>query len=121
MSAPLRTDLRDRLPLPLARLHRRAHNAKSHLERHHGAFYLLEAVVKLATSAQVAGYRALGERDTGIDRRLAALALPALEDRTFLLRDLAALARALDHARVRDTDLAPLRSEPGFERLFAAG
>ncbi len=89
MSAPFRTDLRDRLPLPLARLYRRAHNAKSHLERHHGAFYLLEAAVKLACSAQIAAYLERADREPGLDDRLAALALPALGDWTGLLRDLA--------------------------------
>ena len=49
MSQPLPPDedLLRRLPLPLARLYRRAHNAKTPLERHLTAFYLWEAALKL--------------------------------------------------------------------------
>jgi hypothetical protein len=42
-----------RLPLPLAQLYRRAHNALAPLEQHLAAFYLWEASLKLLTSAAV--------------------------------------------------------------------
>lgn len=70
MAEAFRTDLRDRLPLPLARLYRRAHNANSWLERHGNALYLLEAAVKHAASAQVSAYLASGTRLEDVDRRL---------------------------------------------------
>lgn len=41
------------LPLPLAELHARAQHAKSALERHHNAFYLGEAAIKLAAAGRV--------------------------------------------------------------------
>jgi len=72
-----RTSLRDRLPLPLAGLYRRAHNAKSRLERHGNALYLLEATVKLAAASQVAIYLGSRVRQEAVDRRLAHLALPS--------------------------------------------
>ena len=74
--ADFRTDLRDRIPLPLARLYRRAFNAKSRLERHLQAYHLLEATLKLAAAAQVAVYLAAGRRDPTLDERLSRLALP---------------------------------------------
>ena len=40
-------DLARRLPLPLAQLYRRAHNAKTPLDRHHAAYCLWEAALKL--------------------------------------------------------------------------
>jgi len=42
-----------RLPLPLAQLYRRAHNAKTALERHLTAFRHWEASLKLLASAAV--------------------------------------------------------------------
>ena len=44
-------DLLRRLPLPLAQLYRRAHNAKSPQDRHQSAFYLWEAALKLLAPA----------------------------------------------------------------------
>jgi serine/threonine protein kinase len=41
------------LPLPLAQLARRTLNAKSSLERHHNAYYLAEAALKLAAAARI--------------------------------------------------------------------
>ena len=46
-------DLVRRLPLPLARLYRRAHNAKSHFDRHQAAYFLWEASVRLLASTAV--------------------------------------------------------------------
>ncbi len=45
-----------RLPLPLAQLYRRAHNAKTPLDRHLTAYYLWEATLKLLASAAVVEY-----------------------------------------------------------------
>src|SRR6516162_7739462 len=52
-----------RLPLPLAQLLRRAHNAKSALERHLTAFYLWEAALKLLGSTCVVEYARLDRRE----------------------------------------------------------
>src|SRR6266540_3862816 len=47
-------NLMGRLPLPIAQLYRRAHNAKSSLERHQAACYLWEASLKLLASVAIA-------------------------------------------------------------------
>jgi hypothetical protein len=44
-----------RLPLPLAQLYRRAHNAKTPLERHLNGFYLGEAALKPLAAVTVLG------------------------------------------------------------------
>src|SRR4051812_49581999 len=71
-------DLVRRLPLPLAQLYRRAHNAKTALERHLTAFYLWEASLKLLASVAVAEYAELNNHDPVLTDRLACLARPAL-------------------------------------------
>jgi WD40 repeat protein len=71
-------DLVRRLPLPLAQLYRRAHNAKSALERHLTAFYLWEATLKLLASAAVVAYAERAEHDPQLAERLQSLARPAL-------------------------------------------
>ena len=43
----------ERMPLPLARLYRRAHHAKTPMERHHTAYYLWEVMLKLCSSVMV--------------------------------------------------------------------
>ena len=59
---PMRTNtpfdeaLAQRLPLPLAQLYRRAHNGKSGQDRHHAAYYLFEAALKLLGCTAVARY-----------------------------------------------------------------
>ncbi|MDA0660831.1 MAG: hypothetical protein O3C60_18660 [Planctomycetota bacterium] len=75
-----------RLPLPIAQLYGQAYNAKSPRERHDNAFYLLEALVKLAASTATACH--LEEVSQGrfarvplLDRQLAQLALPSLGQR----------------------------------------
>src|SRR5437016_14394364 len=67
-----------RLPLPLAQLYRRAHNAKTPLERHLTAFYFWEAGLKLLASTAIAIYRASGSSDPTIDERLKNLTRPSL-------------------------------------------
>lgn len=49
-------DLVRRLPLPLAQLYRRAHNAKTALERPQAAYYLWEAALKLLGAVAVLEY-----------------------------------------------------------------
>src|SRR5205085_12263121 len=71
-------DLVRRLPLPLAQLYRRAHNAKTALERHLTAFYLWEAGLKLLASAAVVTYARTGPADPDVAARLENLARPAL-------------------------------------------
>ena len=55
-----------RLPLPLAQLYRRAHNAKTPLERHLTAFYLWEAGLKLLASVAIVEYVQRGQADAGL-------------------------------------------------------
>src|SRR3954469_19744152 len=71
-------DLLRRLPLPLAQLYRRAHNAKTPLERHLAAFYLWEAGLKLLASAAIVEYAALNRADADLAEELQDLARPAL-------------------------------------------
>ena len=70
------------LPLPLAQLYNRAHNAKDPRSRHDNAYYLFEALVKLMATPLVAAYlheiRHGGKRVDVIDWRLQQLALPSL-------------------------------------------
>src|ERR1051326_4723601 len=68
-----------RLPLPLAQLYRRAHNAKSVQERHHAAFYLWEASLKLLGATAVGFYLASGKApDAALAERLQNLARPSV-------------------------------------------
>src|SRR5436305_14818681 len=66
------------LPLPLAQLYRRAHNAKTALERHLTAFYLWEASLKLLASVAVVEYAEQPAHDPQLAERLTTLARPAL-------------------------------------------
>jgi serine/threonine protein kinase len=70
--------LAQRMPLPLAQLYRRGHNAKPPLERHLTAFYLWEAALKLLSSVAVVEYARLGPPAPEIAERLQNLARPAL-------------------------------------------
>jgi len=70
--------LAQRLPLPLAQLYRRAHEAASALERHLVALYLWEASLKLLASVTVVEYAALENPDPAIAERLRNLARPSL-------------------------------------------
>ena len=66
------------LPLPLAQLYRRAHNAKTALERHLAAFYLWEAALKLLASTAIVEYADSAAADPAITEKLQNLARPAL-------------------------------------------
>ena len=61
-------DLVRRLPLPLAQLYRRAHNAKTPLERHNAAYYLWEAALKLLGSVAIVAYAERGTVAPGAGR-----------------------------------------------------
>src|ERR1700694_5619467 len=80
MSSALASDetLVKRLPLPLAQLYRRAHNAKTALERHLAAFYLWEASLKLLASVAVVAYAERGPPDPQLVEPLHNLARPSL-------------------------------------------
>ena len=67
-----------RLPLPLAQLCRRAHNAKTLLERHLTSFYLWEAGLKLLASVAVVEYARRPDPDPSLAERLQNLARPSL-------------------------------------------
>jgi hypothetical protein len=71
-------DLLHRLALPLAQLYRRAHNAKTPLERHQAAYYLWEAALKLLGSVLVIEYAESSEHDTQLTELLQNLARPAI-------------------------------------------
>jgi serine/threonine protein kinase len=75
---PLDETLLHRLPLPLAQLYRRAHNAKTPLERHLTAFSLFEAALKLLASVAVVAYARLGQADPELTECLHNLARPSL-------------------------------------------
>src|SRR5215471_4546916 len=81
------------LPLPLAQLYNRAHNAKDPRNRHDNAYYLFEALVKLLAAPLVALYlyeiRHGGKRVDVIDWRLQQLALPSLGQWVGIVRELA--------------------------------
>src|SRR5262249_47453828 len=67
-----------RLPLPLAQLYRRAHNAKTALERHQAAFYLWEAALKLLGAVAITEYAEQPEHDAQVAELLTKLARPAV-------------------------------------------
>jgi hypothetical protein len=70
--------LMQQLPLPLAQLYRRAHNARTPPARHLTAFYLWEAALKLLACRAVAAYAQAGEPDPQLAERLQSLARPSL-------------------------------------------
>jgi serine/threonine protein kinase/tetratricopeptide (TPR) repeat protein len=65
-----------RLPLPLAQLYRRAYNARTAQDRHHSAYFLWEAAVKLLAMTALVEH-AHSEANPGVEERLAALARPS--------------------------------------------
>src|SRR3954463_15955108 len=71
-------DLARRLPLPLAQLYRRAHIAKTDLDRHNAAYCLWEATLKLLGSVAIVAYAERGEPAPELRERLQNLARPAL-------------------------------------------
>ena len=77
-----------RLPLPLARLYRRVRNGKTVADRHHTAYFLWEAALKLLGSAAVVAYAERPAHDPDLADALARLARPALGDWWALARRL---------------------------------
>jgi eukaryotic-like serine/threonine-protein kinase len=107
-------DLIGRLPLPLAQLYRRAHNAKTPQERHHAAYYLWEASLKLLGSVAVVAYAELGDQDPELADRLRNLARPAVGHWWEFVRRLVAVLAAREDAgfvRVRDVLLGRARDD----------
>jgi WD40 repeat protein/serine/threonine protein kinase len=92
-TAAFRREYLLRLPLPLAQLYSRAHNAKDPRGRHDHSFYIFEALVKLTSAPLIACY--LEEVEVGsprtplIDAALARLALPSFGQWFDILRRLA--------------------------------
>jgi hypothetical protein len=76
--AALDETLLQRLPLPLAQIYRRAHNAKTPLERHLTAFSLWEASLKLLASVAIVEYAQRCEADAHLTERLQNLTRPQL-------------------------------------------
>ncbi|HEV3142808.1 MAG TPA: protein kinase [Gemmataceae bacterium] len=74
----LNEELIKRLPLPLAQLYRRAHNAKAPLERYLAAFYFWEAGLKLLGAVCVIEYVRLGKPEAELQECLENLARPSL-------------------------------------------
>jgi hypothetical protein len=103
-----------RLPLPLAQLYRRAHNAKTPLERHLTAFYLWEASLKLLASTAVIQYAEGGRHEPQLTERLTSLARPALGHWWEFVRLLVPLLAEQGHAgfqSVRDLVLGRTRDD----------
>jgi hypothetical protein len=80
--------LAQRLPLPLAQLYRRAHNAKTAAERHLTAFALWEAALKLLATGLVVEYAPHGQHDPKLAEALQRLARPSLGDWLQIVRRL---------------------------------
>lgn len=81
-------DLARSLPLPLAKLYRRAHNAKAPTERHNAACYLWEAALKLLGSVAVMAYADHPDHDAELIEALKKLARPSLGEWWSLTRRL---------------------------------
>jgi hypothetical protein len=76
-----------RLPLPLARLYRLAHQARTPVDQHAFAVYLWEAILRLLGSVAVVEYLARGEPAPEVKRELTNhLARPKLEHRLYFIR-----------------------------------
>ena len=86
----MKPDLLNTLPFPVAQLYLRTRNAKSWAEKHHNAYYLLEATAKwLASMATIQYLREEGSRTKKADEALKALALPSTGQWVQILRTLA--------------------------------
>jgi hypothetical protein len=114
-------DLIRRLPLPLAQLYRRAHNAETPFQRHQAAYYLWEATLKLLGTGAIMEYAARGASNTERNSYLVNLARPALGHWwEFVRQFVAALADAGDAGFARVCDLL-LRSTYRDDLPRAAG
>jgi serine/threonine protein kinase len=96
--------LLQRLPLPLAQLYRRVLNAKTAQDRHHHAFYLAEATLKLAASLRIGIVLSAGLEPTSpLARTFEQLCLPSIGNWVGFLRDSTEYLR-----QRRDSALLPL-------------
>src|SRR5271165_5516310 len=103
-----------RLPTPLAKLVRRARNAKTPLDRHQAAYYLWEAALKLLSSVAVVEYAELYDHDPKLVEMLEYLARPSVGHWwEFVRRLIPVLADSGDAAflGVRDLVLGPSRDD----------
>src|SRR5688572_19700915 len=92
-------ELATRLPLPLAQLYRRASNAKTALDRHHHAYYLAEATLKLAACARIGVALASGlEPRSTLAHALEQLCLPSVGHWVGFLREAAESLRGRSDA-----------------------
>jgi hypothetical protein len=117
-------DLVGRLPLPLAQLYRRARNAKSPVDRHHNAYYLAEASLKLAACARIGVALANGlEPRSALAQALEDLCLPSIGHWVGFLRQASLYLEARADAAVlplAGTHEKLLRGEPlGAVQAFA--
>ena len=93
MDQGFRRDYLLRLPLPLAQLYSRAHNAKDTRTRHDNCFYIFESLIKLSTCPLIGSY--LDDLKRGkshvksVDKAMSHLALPSLGQWVGMLRELA--------------------------------
>jgi serine/threonine protein kinase/WD40 repeat protein len=71
-------DLIRRLPLPLAQLYRHVSNARNPLDRHQGALFLWEVLLKLLGATAIVEYAEHGAHDPAVLERLKCLARPSL-------------------------------------------
>jgi WD40 repeat protein/serine/threonine protein kinase len=126
MSANISVDesLVQRLPSPLAKLVRRAQNAKTPLDRHQAAYYLWEAGLKLLASVAVVEYSELAHHDPKLVEMLKNLARPTVGHWwEFVRRLLPALADSGDDGfiQVRELILGKTRDDlPRVAGLDAA-
>ena len=116
MSETIRVDesLVQRLPTPLAKLVRRARNAKTPLDRHQAAYYVWEASLKLLGSIAVVEYAALRDHDLKLVEMLENLARPSVGHWwEFVRRLVPVLADSGDPAflSARDLILGPTRDD----------
>jgi serine/threonine protein kinase/tetratricopeptide (TPR) repeat protein len=81
-------ELARRLPLPLAKIYRRAHNAKTPFDRHQAAYFLWEAALRLLASTACVSFAERPRHDAGLAEALRKLARPALGDWWGLVRRL---------------------------------
>lgn len=92
MDQGFRRDYLLRLPLPLAQLYSRAHNAKDTRTRHDNCFYIFESLIKLSTCPLIGSYlddlKRGKDHNEHVDRALSHLALPSLGQWVGMLREL---------------------------------
>jgi hypothetical protein len=115
---PFDEDLCRKLPLPLAQLYRRAHNAKSAQERHHAAYYLWEAALKLLGATAVVTYLDAASTPSGrLAEALQNLARPAIGHWWEIVRLLTVELADRDAAFARLRDLLLGRARTDLPRV----